>query len=785
MKILKILGIGFGALVALVVAAMIIVPMVIDPNDYRDKITAVVKEATGRELRIIEPMKLSVFPWLGIKLGKVEFSNAPGFGAQPFAAIEGAQVKVKLLPLLRKRVEMDTITLDGLRLNLARNSAGVNNWDDLVKPAAAEEQKPEEPAAKGDPLQALARLAIGGIQFSDAQLVWDDQQQKQRAEISALNLTSGELSIERPFPLTLDLDFALRQPELKGHLHLASTIGLLLKEERYSLQKTELTLDAEGKMLPGGKTSARLRFDAEADLKQQLAKLSGLSIEALGTTINIEASAEQILADPAAKATLKAVVKDGKALTAPFSGSLPAGFNPAALNGAGLDLALDLDMAKERLQLTPLKVALLDIELNGSVQGSQLKSVPSFKGELKSNAFVPRDLLDKLKVTLPEMADPSTLTKAALALNFEYGNDRAALDKVVINLDQSTITASAAVKNFARPAVRYDLNLDTIDVDRYLPPPPEPQQKEATVETAEQPVELPLEMMRSLDISGTARIGKLKVMNLRSEAIVVTLTARDGLIRLNPLGAKLYQGSYSGNISLDVRGDKPLLGLDEKLSGVQAGPLLKDFMGEEYVSGKANVTAKLTARGLEPSAVRKSLNGTASFSFENGAVKGINIAQLLRDGYSSYKKQPAAPERAKQTDFAEMRGSVTITDGLVKNNDLSVKSPLLRVEGKGNVHLVQESIDYRVDTKIVGSLEGEGGKSLDELKGLTIPIRIGGTFTTPKFSLDMGEVLSGKAKAVVEEKKQQAQEAVQQKADEQKKRLEEDAKKKLKNLLKF
>ncbi|HEY0721886.1 MAG TPA: AsmA family protein, partial [Gammaproteobacteria bacterium] len=306
----------------------------------------------------------------------------------------------------------------------------------------------------------------------------------------------------------------------------------------------------------------------------------------------------------------------------------------------------------------------------------------------------------------------------------------------------------------------------------------------------------PLEMLRGLDIDGTARIGKLKVMNLRTEAIIVTVNAKEGLFRIHPLGAKLYQGSYSGNITFDVRGDKPLLGLDEKLSGVQAGPLLKDFMGEDYVTGKANVTAKITARGLEPSAIRKSLNGTASFSFENGAVKGINIAQLIRDGYAKYKKQPGASEQAKQTDFAELRGSVVIHDGLVLNDDLSAKTPLFRIGGKGNVHLVKESIDYHVEAAVVGSLEGQGGKEIKDLKGLTVPIKISGTFSEPKFSLDMASLFDAKAKAALEAEKKKAAaaldaekkkaaEALKKRQDEEKKRLEEGAKKKLKNMLKF
>ncbi|HEY0634880.1 MAG TPA: AsmA family protein [Gammaproteobacteria bacterium] len=875
MKILKIVGIGFGVVVALVVAAMIIVPLVIDPNDYRDEITAMVKEQTGRELRIVEPMKLSVFPWIGVKLGKVEFSNAPGFGDQPFAAIDRAQVKIRLLPLLSKRVEMDTIALDGLRLQLARNASGTSNWDDLVKPAA-EEEKPEQPAAEGDPLQALAGLNIGGVLVSNAYLLWDDQQQQQRAEISSLNLTSGELNLTDPIPLTLEFDFAANAPEVKGHLRFASTIGLGLKEQRYALQKTELDLDAQGPMFPGGRMVAKLRADAEADLQQQLAKVSGLTLEALGSQIALEANAERILGEPAVKATLKVEVKDGQALTTPFAASLPAGFNAAALGGTTLDLAVDLDLQQQSLQpttlklrslgtaldvalsgaklldgpqlkgdvqlkiedgnklgsaigkmmpegfsaaalagsrfatryavdlgeaqslsLDDLKLALLDIELSGALLGSQLNESPSFNGELKSNTFVPRELLGKLKITLPEMADPNTLTKASFATGFDVGTDHATVNKLMVRFDQSTLSGAASVKRFAKPILRYDLNLDELDVDRYLPPPPpEPVKEEPKAAEAEQPVELPLEMLRGLDIDGTARLGKLKVMNLRSEAIIVTVNAKEGVFRIHPLGAKLYQGSYSGNITLDVRGDKPLLGLDEKLSGVQAGPLLKDFMGEDYVTGKANVAAKLTARGLEPSSIRKSLNGTASFSFENGAVKGINIAQLIRDGYAKYKKQSGTPEQAKQTDFAELRGSVVIHDGLVLNDDLSAKTPLFRIGGKGNVHLVKESIDYHVEAAVVGSLEGQGGKEIKDLKGLTVPIKISGTFTEPKFSLDMASLFDAKAKATLEAEKKKAAaaldaekkkaaDALKKRQAEEKKRLEEEAKKKLKNILKF
>ena len=121
--------------VVLVVVAAIVLPFVVDPNDFKDEITAEVKKATGRELTIAGDIKLSVFPWLGLQLGALQLSNAAGFGDEPFAAVKGAEVRVKLMPLLEKRLEADTVTLDGLNLNLSKAKDGRSNWDDLAKPA--------------------------------------------------------------------------------------------------------------------------------------------------------------------------------------------------------------------------------------------------------------------------------------------------------------------------------------------------------------------------------------------------------------------------------------------------------------------------------------------------------------------------------------------------------------------------------------------------------------------------------------------------------------------------
>ena len=132
-KFFKIAGIIIGIIILLVIAAAVIVPRVVDPNDYKDRIIALVEKETGRQLKIPGNISLSLFPWLGVKLGTVELSNAQGFKAPLFARLEDLQIRVKLLPLLSRKVEADVVKMRGLTVNLERKKDGKTNWEDLVK----------------------------------------------------------------------------------------------------------------------------------------------------------------------------------------------------------------------------------------------------------------------------------------------------------------------------------------------------------------------------------------------------------------------------------------------------------------------------------------------------------------------------------------------------------------------------------------------------------------------------------------------------------------------------
>jgi AsmA protein len=259
----------------------------------------------------------------------------------------------------------------------------------------------------------------------------------------------------------------------------------------------------------------------------------------------------------------------------------------------------------------------------------------------------------------------------------------------------------------------------------------------------------------------------------------VTVKAKGGQIRLQPIQASLYDGHFDGDIGLNVITDTPRTSINEKLSTVNIGPLLKDVMGDELVSGKANISAQLNATGMDIDTIKRTLNGKANFNFRDGKVKGVNIGQMLREANAKIKNKPAPPKTENVTDFAEMSGSVTIQNGIVRNDDLDAKSPLLRIQGKGKADLPNERINYRVNTAIVESNEGQTGKELEDLKSLIIPIKVSGNLTDPRFSLDLKPVLEARAKKAVEAEKKKIKKRAEKKLEQKKKDVVEDLKKKL------
>ena len=689
-KALRIILILLGSLVGLVVIAAIVLPLIIDPNDYKDRIADAVREQTGRDLVIEGDIGLSVFPWLGFDIGATRLGNAPGFGAEPFAEIGAVQARLKLLPLLRREVEMDTLVLEGLRLRLMVNEQGTSNWADLV-----DGEKDVDEGGPGDGGQALAGLAIGGIRLTDAQVSYDDRAAGTRYDIERLDLRTGAIAPGAPVDLELSMRLRASEPAMAGEVNFGGEVLIAESLQQFTLNDLELRLDLEGEGLPGG-----------------------------------------------------------------------------ALDAVLTSQTLALDLARQTLSIPAFNLTALGLRIDGELRGTDLQAeVPRFTGSLKLREFVPREVMARLAIEVPETADPVVLGKADAELKLAATPDDVKLSDIRLRLDDSAITGQFSVADFAKPAIRFELTLDQIDADRYLPPPSPDTQAAPVPPTAAAAAaanELPLDTLRALDVAGSFRIQSLKAFQLRSTDVLFTLRAKDGLMRVHPAEAKLYQGSYQGDLTFDARRDTPVIRMDERVSGVQAGPLLKDLVGEERLTGQANVQVKLTGSGATPEAIRPSLNGNLSFAFTDGAVRGFDLVALIDRANALLKGQTAATDTGpEETRFTEIRGTATVTNGLLRNDDLVANSPFFRVSGAGSTHLAEETIDYLVRAAIVASPEGQGGRAMDELRGLTIPVHIGGTYSEPSYRVQLDQVLRQRIESEVKEKVEERKQEVEERLKDQ------------------
>lgn len=703
-KLFKILGGLVLALLLLVVAAAIILPMVIEPNDYKGEIVTQVKEQTGRDLKITGDLKLSVFPWLGIEIGGLELSNAKGFGEQPFAVVNSAAVRVKLMPLLSRRLEVDTVGLDGLVLNLAKSKTGATNWDDLVKGGVpAEQDKPQAGKGKG-----LEGFVIGGVDISDARISWDDRSAGQQYTVDQFFLKSGAIRPDSPVDLELGAQLQSKEPELNAKIKLDGTVSLDEKAGLLAIKGLNLQLDASSPLLQKGTMSAALKADVGLALNGQTFSVDGLSITA------------------------------------------------------------------DALKLT------------GRLQGSNLTAKPAFSGTLNLAELNLREWLSEQGVALPETADAQVLSRFAADLELAAQGDVTQLNRVAITLDDTKINGKGSLKG---SAIGFDLDVDSINLDRYLPPVKEEAATPAkTDEVAEakssgdEPL-LPVELLRSLNLNGSLKIGQMVIKKLTANQVLVTVKASQGKITTEQKIGAFYQGSFNSVVNLNVAGKTPVMQIEEQATDIQAGPLLKDMTAKDKFDGKGNFQAKLQTSGNSINAFKRGLNGDLSFRFEDGSVKGINLAQMLREGQAKLKgeKLPASNEPPK-TDFSEMSGSAVIQNGVLNNQDLLAKSPFLRVTGAGSVNLIAETLDYLVKPVIVSTAAGQGGEGLEELKGVPVPVKLTGPYASPDFAIDWAQVVTGSQKAKLEEKKAEVKQQLDVKKEEAKQKLENKLKDKLKGL---
>ncbi|HUW26500.1 MAG TPA: AsmA family protein [Gallionella sp.] len=727
-KILKYGLLGTGAAVAIAVAGVAYVAATFDPNDYKEQIIRAVKEGKQRDLRLDGNITLSFFPNIGANVGKVSLSE---FNSdKQFAVIDSARVSLALLPLFSGQAVVNEVAVSGLQATLVEHKDGTTNIDDLL----GKDEK------KSDGEQPI-KFDIAGVSIEKTSLTYRDEGTGAHYTIKDLNLHTGRIANGVPGKIRLSTSVQANQPKLDINTQLRTTLTFDLDKQLYRLEGLDLQVDGAALDISNLKLKANGDINADLSAQEFGAKKFSLSANGVKGKDNFQATLDA----PAISLTKGKFSGDKMMLNAKLDGAF-----------GNIAAALSLPGVEGDAKSFKVSALTLDLDMKQPEQAFKVRLASPLSGNFEAQQFNLSSLVLAVNATGDKLPGKSVSSEMKGSMQVD-----AAKQTVQANLAggllQSQVKAKVDINGFAEPAIRFDVDIDQFDADLYLPKKSEVEGKSKPGDQPEQPIDL--SALRKLNLDGSLRIGSLKVANVKSTNVRLDVKARNGQVNVAPLSANLYQGSMNGSLSVNAAPDKPVISVSQTLKGINVAELTRDAANFDTLEGKGNIGVNLTMQGNTVGAMKKALNGTMSLNLADGAIKGINVAKNLREFGKGGAAKTVGANKEEKTDFSELKASFKMSNGVAHNDDLSLKSPLLRLTGNGDIDIGNDSMNYVAKATLAKTLEGQGGK--DAVGGITVPVRISGPFADLKYTLDFGAMVGEAAKQKIEEKKEEVKTKLQ------------------------
>jgi len=370
-----------------------------------------------------------------------------------------------------------------------------------------------------------------------------------------------------------------------------------------------------------------------------------------------------------------------------------------------------------------------------SVDGAFNTSVPSIRNLARFAGvdMPPGDSLRRFSTAGRISGDPLHIALRADAIRLD---EIAGSGRLNVNLES------------AKPRLDGELTLATLDVSPYLPEPVE--------DASTSPVGIAPWSEEIIDLAGLGlvdadlrlSVGTLKFGEVEVSDTDLRLRVLNSRLEANLTQISLYQGRGTADIVVNGRSTNPSYSLRADLTGLDAEPFLTATAGFDRLRGTGALELAFTSAGASQAAIMQSVAGNGQFSFRDGAITGLNVAQTIRNVSSFVSgggnasagdaETPAATGDNAETDFSALTGTFNASAGRITNTDLLLLSPLLRITGTGWVNLPDQTVDYRLQPRAVASIQGQGGDR--DLQGITVPVRIRGNFNNVSIGVDTAAV---------------------------------------------
>ena len=633
--LLKVVGVIFLLLIALVVAA----PFLIPTDAIFNKVSEQVEQTTGRSLTINGDKKLSVFPSLKLELNDVNFANMQTGSQKNMASMQQLAIRIPWMSLFGGEFKLDKFVINEPTILLETDKNGKANWQ-LFDAVAEQPQTEQQKSSGAVNLPDNFDIELGEVAIYGGTFTYLDGKTGAKQQIS-------------------DLELAILLPSLRKTLELKG--GITYMGERFDL---DVTLDTPVKAIEG-------------------------------ETFNVSTEVDSRLIDLNFKGAIAEMGNDVQGLL--------------------------------------------------SVSGDSVKNIANWQG---------------VELNAKENAFNAFNVKGSMHLKGEQFK----LAELLATLDELQIKGKSDIKLGDRLVVNADIDLGMLDLNPYLPEGvAKEEQAEPASDAPAQPIiwddtTIDMSGLNALDANVVVRSSGLKANDITLGENQLTVNLKNAVANISLDKFVAYEGNGKGVITVNAKQTPYKISTNFSLDKIDAQPLLTDAAGFDKLMGKGSLNWDLTTTGQSQKSFINALNGKVGFEFADGAVKGANIAEMVRKAKELIKGNLSAVsegldtgfDNSQQTDFSALKGSFVFTNGIGENTDLSLLSPLIRITGSGKIDLPMTTVDYRLVTGIVDSIEGQG--TTDDSTGFKIPLRIKGPFHDVGYSLDVSEAAKEEVKEKAKDK---------------------------------
>ncbi|SFX73324.1 AsmA family protein [Pseudomonas sp. NFACC36] len=655
----KILGLVLLGLLLIIVALGFALTHLFDPNDYKEEIRQIARDKAHIELTLNGDIGWSLFPWLGLELHDASVATLAN-PTQPFADLQMLGLSVRVIPLLRKEVQMSDVRVEGLNLRLNRDKNGHGNWEDIGKapastttagtPAPAEPPAPSTSAPPEKPAQPT-RLDIDSLTVNNARVQYTDEQTGKQFSAESIQLSTGPVHDSTNIPVTLTAFLSSNQPAVRVRTEVTGELRFERALQRYKFEDLKLSGEVTGDPLQGKTLNFNAQGQLFLDRAANVAEWTGIKL----SLNQLRALGELKVNDLDKTPQLNGGISIAQFDLANFVDSIGQKL-PTMAEGSLTKVEL-----ASRIAGTPTSVEFNDINLK--VDDS------SFSGRIAVEDFAKQSLRAQLK------ADKFNVDRYLPPKSAESNSAKAAREAEVSDTETSAMAGAGSTPLPSSPTQGAWSN------DRLFP----------------------VERLSKLDIDADLTFGQLILDRLPIENAALKATGQNGLLTLENLRGDLYNGNFEAKGTLDVRQPTPQLNLQTRINRVPAEKIIESQGKTPPVKGLVTLNSAVTASGNSQKALIESLNGTAGFVINDGVLLNANLEQQLCKGIALLNRKNLSGEpRGKDTPFQQLNGNLTLRNGVASNPDLKVRVPGMTVNGNGDIDLRVLGMDYRVGVIVEG-----------------------------------------------------------------------------------